>query len=170
MSAKGVALKIRAAQIFDAGAISDIYNYYVENSTCTFELNQETQDARENWLAEHQGEGLPVIVGTIDGQVVAWGSLSYYHTRCAYRQTVEPSVYVHHQHVKQGLGKATMQHLIDLARTKGYHCLVGLSCSENAGSIAMSEALGFERVGELKEVGRKFDRWLDVTILQMLLA
>lgn len=167
---KGVALKIRKAQIADAKAISDIYNYYVQNSTCTFELIPETVEKREQWLREHQEAGLPVIVGTAAEKVVAWGSLSFYHSRCAYRQTVEPSVYVHHEHVRQGLGKATMSELIELARANDYHCLVGLACSENSGSIAMSEALGFHKVGELKQVGRKFDRWLDVTILQMMLV
>lgn len=170
MPVKGVALTVREAQLSDAQAISDIYNHYVETSTCTFELQPESHQKRTQWLKDHEAEKLPVIVVEQNGVVVAWGSLSYYHSRCAYRQSVEPSIYVHHDHTKKGLGSEVMRNLIDLARARNYHCLVGLACSENAFSIRMSESLGFQKIGELKEVGRKFDRWLDVMILQMLLT
>lgn len=170
MPAEGIALKVRRASPADCARISEIYNYYVLNSTCTFAVEPEPLEERVQWFDEHEREGLPVIVAEADGKVAGWGSLSYYHRRCAYRLTLEPSVYVDHQYVRRGLGRALTQHLIDLARERGDHVLVGLACSENAGSIAMTEASGFQKIGVLREVGRKFDRWLDVTILQMVLT
>jgi phosphinothricin acetyltransferase len=164
-----VALEVRNALPADCARISEIYNYYVLNSTATFAVEAELLRTRMEWFEEHEREGLPIVVAECDGNVVAWGSLSYYHRRCAYRQTLEPSVYVDHNYVRRGFGKALTQRLIELARTRGDHVLVGLACSENKESIAMTEASGFQRVGVLKEVGRKFDRWLDVTILQMML-
>lgn len=165
----GDAPLIRNAEVADLRAISDIYNHYVLASTATFATSAETLDERVDWFEDHLRSQLPMVVMEAGAEVIAWGSLSFYHSRCAYRNSLEPSVYVHRDHVKKGLGRAMMSRLIELARERDGHCLVGLACSENEPSIRMSESLGFKRVGELREVGYKFDRWLDVTMLQLML-
>jgi phosphinothricin acetyltransferase len=162
-------ISIRAACQADADAIRHIYNYYVETSTSTFDTEAQPLEARQEWLDHHLKEGLPVMVAELSGQVVGWASLSYYHSRCAYRSSIEPSVYVHHEYLGKGIGRTLLTQLISQAQKNGYHCLVGLICSENTSSLQLLGSLGFETVGELKEVGQKFNRWLNVTLMQKML-
>lgn len=159
---------IRLARPDDLPAINDIYNYYVARSTCTFQTEPETLADRAAWFAQHD-ETHPVVVAEVDGEAVGWGSLSAFHTRCAYRHTVEPSVYVRHDRLGQGLGSALQDELIRRARAAGHHSLVGLICTENAASLSLCQQAGFVQVGLLREVGRKFDCWLDVAYVQLIL-
>jgi len=129
-------------------------------------MQAESLEERLEWFAQHEKHNLPVIVLEMDGKVIAWASLSFYHQRCGYRQTAEPSVYVAAEYLGKGYGRHLADHILAIAKEKGYHCLVCLVCSENSASINLLVELGFEKVGELKEVGRKFDRWLNVTILE----
>src|SRR5438270_179890 len=103
-----VAVIIRAATVADLRAINDIYNYYVINSTCTYQEQPESLANRKKWF-EHHGPNHPVIVAELEGTVVGWGSLSAYHARSAYRRTVENSVYVHHEHHRRGIGRQLLK-------------------------------------------------------------
>lgn len=162
-------VSVREANARDIKAISDIYNYFVENSTATFATQAESLSEREAWFAHHSQEDLPVCVAVENGAVVSWASLSYYHQRCAYRQTVEISFYIHHEYVGCGIGKLLTEHLLKQAVDRNYHCVLSLVCSENEASLALLRKFDFEVVGQLREVGRKFDRWLDVTLMQKML-
>jgi L-amino acid N-acyltransferase YncA len=162
-------IAIRPATDSDAEAIRAIYNHYVLNDTCTFDTSEQPLDARLEWLKAHQAEGLPVVVAEEGGEVIAWGSLSRYHQRCAYKSSVEFSVYVDHRKRRRGVGVSLVHELLSIARQSDLHCVIGLICSENKASLQMVESLGFDICGELKEVGRKFDRWLDVTFVQLIL-
>src|SRR5271163_2661708 len=102
---------IRPATESDLVAINDIYNHYVLHSTCTYQEEPEPLDSRQRWFSHH-GDKHPVIVAEADKQVVGWGSLSAYHDRSAYRYTVEDSVYIHHQHLRSGIGSLLLQELI----------------------------------------------------------
>lgn len=162
-------IAIRPAAESDAEAIRTIYNHYVLTDTCTFDTSEQPLDARLMWLKAHQDEGLPVIVAEESGEVIGWASLSRYHQRCAYKSSVEFSVYVDHRKHGRGVGISLVRALILLARENNLHCVIGLICSENTGSLRMVQTLGFDVCGELKEVGRKFDRWLNVTFVQLIL-
>lgn len=164
-----IAAEVRSAQERDIPVIRDIYNHFVIHSTATFATSEESLDERRAWFDSHQSSNLPVIVAEYDGQVLGWASLSYYHQRCAYRQTVEISFYVDHRYVGRGIGSLLTEVLLRQARLEDYHCIVSLVCSENQASIALLKKFGFKTSGVLHEVGRKFDRWLDVTLLQKLL-
>jgi len=158
-------LVIRRAGSGDAARIAEIYNHYVLHSTATFDTEPKTPEDRMGWLEEHD-DAHPVLVGSIDGEVVAWGSLSRWSQKPAYRHTVEVSVYVDREATGQGIGPAMTEALVGEARAAGHHAVMGQIVSENAASLATSERLGFERVGILREVGRKFDRWLDVVVVE----
>jgi phosphinothricin acetyltransferase len=97
-------VKLRDAAAADLPAINDIYNHYVLHSTCTYQEEPETADARRAWFDAH-GPAHPVTVAVDDGVVVGWGSLSPYHRRSAYRRTVENSVYVAHTHHRRGIAR-----------------------------------------------------------------
>jgi phosphinothricin acetyltransferase len=160
---------LRDATTADLPAIRDIYNYYVEHSTCTYALEPETPAEREQWFAAHSPERYPVVVVEIDGRVIAWGSLSKFHPRAGYAPCVEASVYIDRDHHRQGLGRLILQHLVDRARAAGYHTVIGGASADQTASIALQESLGFEKVGQLKEVGQKFGQRLDVVYLQKML-
>lgn len=164
-----LSVAVRPAVESDIAAIRDIYNYFVSNSTATFATVEETLEERNAWFVAHATNKLPIIVAEHDGRVVGWASLSFYHQRCAYRQTVEISFYIDHEFVGRSVGKQLTQTLIQSARELDFHCVVSLVCSENDASIALLKKFDFETVGVLKEVGKKFDRWLDVTLMQKML-
>ena len=162
-------MQIRRAQFSDCQAISNIYNYYVETSTASFALEPEAVAERETWFNQHEQNQLPMLVAVLDKQVVAFASLSYYHQRCAYRQTVEASIYVDHNFLSRGYGRLLMSALMKTAEEAGFHAVLGLICSENTASIKLMLDYGFFEAGCLKQVGKKYDRWLDVAILEKIL-
>jgi len=159
---------LRPATESDLVAINDIYNHYVLHSTCTYQEELEPLDSRQEWFSHH-AEKHPVIVAESAGQVVGWGSLSPYNTRCGYRRTVEDSVYIHHQHHRRGIGTQLLQELIARARTLGNHAMIAGIDGEQAASFALHSKFGFEKVGHFKQVGFKFGRWLDVIYMELFL-
>jgi L-amino acid N-acyltransferase len=160
---------IRDATTADVPAIMAIYNYYVLHSTCTYQLEPETLDQRQAWFDLHVRDNYPVVVAETSGQVIGWGSLSRFHARAGYNPTVEASIYIDHEFHRRGLGRIFLQHLIDRARTAGFHTIIGGASGDQLASIALQESLGFERVAHLKEVGQKFGKRLDVIYLQLML-
>ena len=164
-----VDLIIRNACHQDASRIAEIYNYYVVHSTITFDAEPKSAEDRIRWLEEHD-ELHPVLAGEIDGEVVAWGSLTRWGARSAYRHSVELSVYVDCESQGRGIGQAVTEALVREAERLGHHALISQIVSENEASLRLSRRLGFEQVGLLKEVGRKFDRWLDVVLMERLLV
>ncbi len=161
--------EIRPATERDLETINDIYNYYVVHSTCTYQEQLEPIESRQQWF-EHHDEKHPVTVAIEEGQVIGWGSLSSYHPRSAYRLTVENSIYIDHRHHRRGVGSAILRDLIERAKSLGYHTMIAGADGEQAASIGLHTKFGFEKVGHLKQVGFKFNRWLDVIFMQLMLG
>jgi phosphinothricin acetyltransferase len=161
-------ISIRLATPADLDAINDIYNHYVLNSTCTYQTEPETIEARRAWFTNH-GPPHPITIAEHDERILGWGSLSRFHARAAYSRTVENSVYVHPDHHRQGIGRALLTDLIDRARALGHHTIIAGIDAEQSSSVAIHAAHGFEQVALLKEVGFKFNRWLHVIYMQKLL-
>jgi L-amino acid N-acyltransferase YncA len=160
---------IRPATADDLAAINEIYNHFVLRSTCTYQTEPETIEGRQAWFIAH-GPKHPIIVSQDpSGTILGWGSLSPFHKRAAYGHTIENSVYVHPDHHRKGIGKALLIRLIELAREHGHHTIMALIDADQAPSIALHRALGFEQVAFLKEVGHKFGRWLHVVYMQRML-
>ncbi|MEM6689840.1 MAG: N-acetyltransferase family protein [Planctomycetota bacterium] len=171
---------LRTAIESDIAAISSIYNYYVENSTCTYQMKCETEAERTNWFREH-GDQFPVIVAEIaddndsvscvdsNSRVLGWASLSAFNRRCAYQNTAEVSVYIHHEHHRRGIGRALLGELVERARALNFHTLIAGVCASQTPSLKLQKSLGFQEVGHLREVGCKFGEWLDVIYLQLML-
>jgi phosphinothricin acetyltransferase len=162
-------LLIRDAVGDDLDAINAIYNHYVLHSTATYQTEPETADGRRAWFAGH-GSRHPVTVSVVEGQVVGWGSLSRFHRRSAYQNTVENSVYVRHDMHRRGIGRALLADLIRRAEALGHHTIIAGIDAEQAPSIALHAAMGFVQVARLSQVGNKFDRWLDVIYMQRMVG
>ncbi|HEY3283563.1 MAG TPA: GNAT family N-acetyltransferase [Armatimonadota bacterium] len=159
---------MRLAEVSELEAINDIYNYSVANSTATYQTEPETMAARKAWFAAHD-ELHPVTVA-VDGEaVLGWGSLSQFHPRKGYELTVEDSVYVHHRFYRRGIGRAILTDLIRRASDLGHHTILASISGEQEASIRLHESLGFREAARMIEVGRKFDRWLDLVYLQLML-
>lgn len=158
-------LEIRPATPADADAINDIYNHYVRTSTATFDTGEMTREDRLAWLLKHVGVH-PALVVVRDGAVVGWGSLSQFRERKAWERTVEISVYIAPDATGGGIGPAMSDELLSRARELGHHAIISQIVHENAASLKMVERLGYERIGTLRQVGRKFDRWLDVVLME----
>ena len=161
-------LTIRLAARDDLPAVGDIYNHYVLHSTCTFAEEPEEAAYWLDWFAEHSGP-LPAVVAVRDGKVVGWGTLSRWNSRCAYRQTVEDSVYVAPDALGQGIGRAILGKLITLARHHGHRHVIAQYADHQPASEALHRSFGFQPVGCLRGVGFKFNRRIDVTIMQLML-
>jgi phosphinothricin acetyltransferase len=170
MPAAPPAPAIRLATEGDLARINEIYNWYVPRSTCTYQEENETIESRRAWFAAHQRDPRhPITVAELDGRVVGWGSLSEFRDRSAYRFTCEDSVYVHHEHHGRGIGSALLADLIDRARALRYHTMIAGADGEQTASVALHRKFGFETCAHLKQVGYKFDRWLDVVFMQLML-
>jgi phosphinothricin acetyltransferase len=160
-------MQIRPAELKDAEAIAAIYNHAVRETTATFDTEEKSAEDRRGWLAERRPEH-PVLVAEVEnGAVTGWGALSPWSERCSYRATVEMSVYVDPTKLRRGNGSALATALLAAAPALGVHVVLSRICTENVASMAMSEQLGFTFVGTMHDVGRKFDRWLDVALFEL---
>lgn len=159
---------IRLATASDLAAINEIYNHYVHTSTCTYQKDPSSAQERAEWFAGHDAHH-PITVAEQAGEIVGWGALSAFRDRWGYRHTVENSVYVRATRHRRGIGRALLIDLIDRARALGHHTIVAGISADQHGSVALHEQAGFIKVGHLREVGHKFDRWLDVVFLQRML-
>ena len=145
-----------------------IYNVEVEQHLTTFDLVTRTIDDQRAWLARRSG-AFSAVVAIVDDEVVGFASLSPYKERPAYRTTVEDSVYVSRGHPRLGIGRTLMEHVVGIARDSGFHSMIARIEASGTASRALHEACGFQLVGIEREVGRKFNRWLDVAVMQLLL-
>jgi L-amino acid N-acyltransferase YncA len=162
-------VEIRPATQEDLAAILAIYNFEVMNGVATFDLAPRTMAAQLQWLEEH---ALPysATVAVVGGEVLGFGALSRYREKAAYDLTVEDTVYVHQDHRREGIGRILLEDLVLTAGKRGFHAVLGRITGENEASIELHRRAGFFEAGREREVGRKFDRWLDVVTMQILLG
>jgi phosphinothricin acetyltransferase len=162
-------MDLRLATPDDAEAIRTIYNLEVTTSTVTFDLVARSLDDQRAWQAARSGAHA-VVVAEIDGVVVGFGSLSPWRDRPAYSTTVEDSIYIHRDHQGKGVGKAMLTELVATATAHGFHACMARIVGGHDASIALHRSCGFEVVGTEREVGRKFNRWLDVVLMERMLT
>jgi L-amino acid N-acyltransferase YncA len=158
---------IRPAEPRDLARINDIYNHYVATSTCTYQTEPESLQSRTKWYVDREARH-PVVVADDGTHVVGWGALSPFKNRTAYRNTAEVSVYVDHRFTGCGTGTELLGALLARAKESDLHVLVAVISADQEPSIALHQKMGFRIAGRLEQVGRKFDRWLDVVLMHRL--
>jgi L-amino acid N-acyltransferase len=158
-------LTIRRATLADLRAITEIYNEAILTTSATFDTEPKSVADRQTWFYAH-GSRYPILVAVLDGRVTGWASLSKWSDRCAYADTAEISLYVSGPCQGQGLGKKLMAAIIQAGQAAGLHTIVARIATDNEASIHLCQAAGFESVGVMREVGRKFGRLLDIYLMQ----
>ncbi len=164
------ALAVRDATGEDIPAIVAITNHAILTTTANWNITPITHEARAAWLAERQGAGLPVLVAEREGGIVGFASYGPFRPYEAYLHTAEHGLYVDTGAQRSGVGTALLGALLARAEAAGVHVMVGAVEAGNTASIGLHERLGFVRVGLMREVGRKFDRWLDLVLMQRILG
>lgn len=162
-------MRIRPAELADAEAIAAIYNAEVLESTATFDLTPRSLDEQRTWQIERSGAHAVLVAVDTDSSLAGFASLSPFRARPAYSTTVESSVYVADTYRRQGIAKSLMIDLIATAQSHGFHSIIARIADSQKASLTLHESMGFELVGVEREVGRKFGRWLDVTVMQVML-
>jgi len=161
---------IRPATEADLPAINAIYNREILEGVATWDTEPWPAEARLAWFHEHTDPGEVVLSAEAGGEVVGFGYLARYRVRLGYRFTREDTVYVRPDFQRAGVGRRLLAALLDEARRSGMHAVIARIEAGNAGSIALHRSLGFEVLGEERETGRKFDRWLSLVQMQIVLG
>ncbi len=169
LSSASDACVIRPAEAADLAAIAEIYNDAVLNSTATFDTEPATLEETEQWLRDHS-HPYAVLVVVRGGEVVGWAALKAFATKPAYRFTAENTVYVRAGMRGKGVGRTLLARLLEVAAENGFRTVIARIAAPNPASDRLHRSLGFRRVGVEREVGRKFERWLDVVVMQKVLA
>lgn len=160
---------VRAAAGRDAAALADIYNHYVTRTAVTFEVEAVSASEMARRIAEVQSVPLPWLVAEVGGAVAGYAYASRWRGRCAYRLSVEVTVYVAAGRRGRGFGSLLYTPLLAELREQGTHAVMGGIALPNDASVALHEKFGFRKVAHFQEVGFKFDRWVDVGYWQRLL-
>ena len=150
--------------------ILQIVNDAILNTTAIYDYDVRSYQDMETWLLDKLAANWPVIVAEQNGIVLGYSSYGTFRFKEGFKFTVEHSVYVAEGHSGKGIGKLLLTELIDNAKQQGLHAMIGCIDADNAGSIAFHEKFGFTDGGTLKQVGYKFNRWLDLQFMQLILT
>lgn len=160
---------IRAANENDALRLSEIYNYYVEHTTITFEEDKISVEDMQQRIIDISSQ-YSWLVYEHKGEVVAYAYADLWKSRCAYRYTLECTIYGANDMPPQlGIGTKLYRSLLKELETQMIHSVIGVIALPNKASVALHEKMGFKKVAHFKEVGYKFDHWIDVGFWQKFL-
>lgn len=149
-------MEIRDVRDADSAQIVEIYNYYVESTSISFEEEPISVEVMQQRIEEVLSLGLPWLVAEADGKVLGYAYANRWKSRSAYRFTVEPSIYVKHGITSKGIGSTLYSHLLDNLKEKQFKNVIGVITLPNELSIRLHERLGFKKVGEFPNIGLKF--------------
>lgn len=162
-------IKIRRATSDNLPEILKIVNHSILNSTSNYNYDIQNLDTQTKWFEDKKSKNMPVIVAYYNGDVIGFGTYGMFREKIGYQYTVEHSVYISEEYIGMGVGGLLLEELIRLAKAQGLHVMIGAIDAANFGSIAFHEKYGFTVCGTVKEVGYKFDHWLDLVFMQLIL-
>ncbi|MDR3376918.1 MAG: GNAT family N-acetyltransferase [Ancalomicrobiaceae bacterium] len=160
---------IRDLKAADLPAMAEIYNDAVVNTTSIWNDALVDVDNRRAFVGMRRELGFPVIVAEVDGEVAAYATFGDFRSFAGYRHTVEHSIYVDKRFRRRGIARALLNSLEAEARLRAKHVMLGGISADNEASLKLHADLGFREVARMPEVGRKFDRWLDLVFMQKIL-
>lgn len=155
-------MNIRPVNKQDAAQIAGIYNYYIETSHATFELDAIDSNEMENRISESFARDYPFFVCEENGEILGYAYGRQFRPRRAYRHSIEVSVYIKNGAQGKSIGTRLYERLFPEIRQKDFHALIAGISLPNEASVRLHEKFGFEKVAHFREVGFKFGRWIDV--------
>ena len=158
---------IRSIELSDCQSITDIYNWYIETTTATFEeipLAVSEMQNRVNGIHEL----FPYLVYEENREILGFAYVDAFHPRSAYRFTLEDTIYVRNGYQGKGIGRALLHALLNEVKKQDTHAIVAKIALPNERSVHLHEVFGYKNIGILKEVGRKFDTWVDVGFWELI--
>lgn len=162
-------MKIREAVKEDLPIILEIMNDAILNSTAIYDYNARTPEFINRWFLKKQNDNMPVIVGEHEGKTIGFGSFGIFRPWDGYKYSAEHSIYIASHFRGRGSGGELLQKLIELAKEQGFHTLIAGIDADNKASYRFHSKYGFAEVGRFREIGYKFNRWLDLVFMQLLL-
>ena len=162
-------MHIRRAEPTDVAAITTIYNQGIEDRLATLDTELRTPEERAEWLGA-RGPRHPVLVAVVDGVVAGWASLNRFNPRPAYDHVADFSIYIERGWRGRGVGRRLLAALVDLARELRYHKMVLAAFPFNPAGVSLYERLGFTTVGVYREQGLLDGKWVDVIVMERVLA
>ncbi|MDR1637134.1 MAG: GNAT family N-acetyltransferase [Treponema sp.] len=159
---------IRPVSIANAQAMTDIYNYYVLNTSVTFDEEPLSREAMENRIRAFTPR-YPWFVWEEEGELAAYAHAHRWHERTAYSLSVEDTVYVKPGFQRRGIGRALLGMVLEELRKQGFHAVMAVITVPNEGSVGLHEGLGFKKAGHFSEIGRKMGQWRDVGYWELIL-
>lgn len=160
---------IRIATTSDLPNILYIINHTITTSTSDYRYDTIKITDLHCWYETRTKNHEPVFVATIDDLIVGYATYCQFRERIGFQYSVEHSIYCHHNYQGKGIGRLLMNELIAYAKEQKIHTMVACIDSNNTNSIVFHEKLGFLNVGQMKEIGCKFGRYLDMTLMQLML-
>ncbi len=160
---------LRAVSPQDANQLAEIYNYYILNTTVSFEEQPISIQDMEKRIFEKITK-LPWIVYEKESRILGYAYASPWKPRAAYRQSAESSVYLNPDYQGQGIGSMLYQELLQLLKKMNFHAIMAGIALPNSGSVALHEKFGFEKVAHFKEIGYKFGEYIDVAYWELLIS
>ncbi|AXG74469.1 N-acetyltransferase [Flavobacterium arcticum] len=164
-----MSITIKLAQLSDVAQILSIVNHAILHTTAIYDYKPRTLTDMEHWFTAKQQGNFPVLVAVQNNIIVGYASYGHFNAKEGYKYCVEHSVYVTEGYAGKGIGKLLLATLIEHAKQQKLHTMIGLIDADNKNSIAFHEKFGFTKTGVLQQVGYKFDRWLDVQYMQLIL-
>lgn len=161
-------MNIRTAALEDAAEIAEIYNYYIANSHATFETEPIYRGEMENRMSDGFGKNYPFLVCEDEGRIVGYAYGRMFRPRRAYLHSIEISVYIKNEFGGKGIGTLLYQKLFPEILERDFHAVIAGISLPNEASIRLHEKFGMEKVAHFREVGYKFDRWIDVAYWERL--
>jgi L-amino acid N-acyltransferase YncA len=157
---------IRLAIIDDLKSIQALLNHNILNTTAVYDYDVRTDEVMLQWWSQKQAMNLPVLVAVENDKVLGFASYGQYRPFQGFHQSMEHSIYLSESSQGKGIGGQLLENLEEIAKKRNVHVLIAGIDANNTGSIKFHEKRGFEKVGHLKEVGWKFDHYLDLVFLQ----
>lgn len=152
---------VRNVRVEDAADIAEIYNYYIEKTTVTFETMEVSADEMSERLQQISAN-YPYLVYEDEGKVVGYCYAHQWKEKAAYQFTAEVTVYVAPQRRNGGIGRELMQHLLRECKAAGLHSLIACITVPNDESVRFHQNFGFRQASYFHQVGRKFGEWIDI--------
>jgi L-amino acid N-acyltransferase len=162
-------IQVRNATEKDLPAILTIYNDVIINTTAVYDYEPHTLEMRKAWFDTKKEQGFPVFVAEGNGKLLGLSSIGPFRAWAAYKFSVENSVYVASEVRGKGIAKLLMPPIIEASKQLGMHTIIAGIDASNEASIQLHRHFGFEEVAHFKQVGYKFNRWLDLKFLQLII-